>query len=73
MAEAGPEELLQRARQGAERSAAELERAAENLAQSWPRLAPEVVTEGRDAVKRAAAALRRFLNQIDRTNDDHDH
>lgn len=58
------DELLARATQGVSRAAAELGRAAEDLARPWPRVAPDVLAEGGAAVGRAAAALRTLGDRL---------
>jgi hypothetical protein len=62
---ADAEELLEQARRGAERALGELDRAAHDLAQPWPRVEPAVVREGQAAVERASAALRGVLDRLD--------
>jgi hypothetical protein len=59
-------ELLEQARRGAQRALGELDCAARDLAQPWPRVEPEVIRKGQAAVERASAALRVVLDQLDK-------
>jgi hypothetical protein len=58
-------EFVARARQAGGRVQAELDRWAADLAQPWPRVAPDVLAEGSAAVDRAAAALRNLIQHLD--------
>ena len=56
--------LSDRARLGAGRVMDELERAERDLSRAWPRVAPEVIEEGRAAVARTQAALRDVMDRL---------
>jgi hypothetical protein len=62
------DELLAKARRGAGRAMEALDRDAQDLSKPWPRVAPATLAEGRAAVERAAAALRKLNERLDVPN-----
>jgi hypothetical protein len=62
------DELLAKARLGAGRAMEALDRDTHDLSQPWPRVVPEALAQGRAAVDRAAAALRKLNERLDVNN-----
>ena len=59
------DELLVRARNGADRALEALGRDGHDLSRPWPRVAPDVLAEGRAAAARVAEALRKLTGRLD--------